>query len=61
MSYSASRFLATRNGFGYVKPKTFIIKHVLIKSSTKNQLLEQVNKRVDLMYSTDFLYKSTCM
>ena len=43
MQNAASQFLAMRNGFGYVKPKIFIIKHVYMKKSyTKNLLLEQV-------------------
>ena len=33
MQNAASQFFATRNGFGYVKSKSFIIKHVLIKKN----------------------------
>ena len=31
MQNAASKFLAMKNGFGYVKPKIFIFKHLQIK------------------------------
>ena len=60
MQNAASKFIATRNGFVYVKPKLFIIKHDLIKKSfTKNQLLEQVNKTVDSKIQSHIYLYST--
>ena len=47
MQNAESQFLATRYGFGYGKPKLFLIKPVLIKKNPlKHQLLDKVNKRV---------------